>query len=116
MQDLKDKPWRNEELLSSEEGMPRLREEGVESAARSYMADTVCDQSSARLVRSNEWKNWIFLNKLVQCGRWPQQACTTMFLLIPKNVTSERPIALMPTLIRWWEALRALEVAKWQLK
>ena len=26
------------------------------------------------------------------------------------------PIALMPTLIRWWEALRALEVVKWQLK
>ena len=34
-----------------------------------------------------------------------------MFFLIPKNVTSERPIALMPTLIRWWEALRAPEVA-----
>ena len=35
-----------------------------------------------------------------------------MFFLIPKNVTSERPIALMLTLIRWWEAMRALEVAK----
>ena len=39
-----------------------------------------------------------------------------MFFLIPKNVTSERPIALMPTLIRWWEALTAPEVAKWQQK
>ena len=29
---------------------------------------------------------------------------------------SERPIALMPTLIRWWEALRAPEVTKWQMK
>ena len=27
-----------------------------------------------------------------------------------------RPVALMPTLIRWWEALRAPEAAKWQLK
>ena len=35
-------------------------------------------------------------------------------LLIPKNVTSERPIALVPTLTRWWEALTAQEVAKWQ--
>ena len=51
-----------------------------------------------------------------QSGKWPQQACTTMFFLIPNNVTSERPIALMPTLIRWWEALRAPEVAKWQQK
>ena len=39
-----------------------------------------------------------------------------MFFLIPKNVTSERPIALMPTLIRCWEALRAPEVAKLQQK
>ena len=57
-----------------------------------------------------------FLEKVEQSGKWPQQACTTMFFLIPKNVASERPIALMLTLIRWWEALRALEVAKWQQK
>ena len=57
-----------------------------------------------------------FLEKVEQSGKWPQQACTTMFFLIPKNVTSERTIALMPTLIRWWEALRAPEVAKWQQK
>ena len=38
-----------------------------------------------------------------------------MFFLIPKNAMSERPIALMP-LMRWWEALRALEVARWQKK
>ena len=57
-----------------------------------------------------------FLEKVEQSGKWPQQACTTMFFLSPKNVTSDRPIALMPTLIRWWEALRAPEVAKWQQK
>ena len=54
-----------------------------------------------------------FLEKVEQSGNWPQQVCTTMFFLIPKSVTSERPIALVPTLIRWWEALRAPEVAKW---
>ena len=36
--------------------------------------------------------------------------------LIPKNVTSERTTLLMPTLIRWCEALRPPEVAKWQQK
>ena len=56
------------------------------------------------------------LEKGEQSGRWPQQACTTMFFLIRKNVTRERPIALVPTLIRWWEALRAPEVAMWQHK
>ena len=57
-----------------------------------------------------------FLEKVEQSGKWPQQACTTMFFLIPKNVTSERPLTLVPTLTRWWEALRAPEVARWQQK
>ena len=57
-----------------------------------------------------------YLEKVELNGRWPQQACTTMFVLIPKNITSERPIALMPTLIRLWEALRASEVTKSQQK
>ena len=42
-----------------------------------------------------------------QSRKWPQQTCTTMFFWIPKNVTNERPIALVPPLICWWEALRA---------
>ena len=53
-----------------------------------------------------------FFEKVEQSGKWPQQACTTMFFLILKNVMSERPIALVPTSVRWWESLRASEVAK----
>ena len=58
------------------------------------------------------------LEKVEQSGKWPQQTCTTMFFLIRKNVTSERPIALMPTLIRGrnggaqqtvWEILLEME-------
>ena len=71
-------------------------------------------KSSLGFDRRNKGEILEFLEKVEQSGRWPQQACTTMFFLIPKNVTSERPIALVPTLIRWWEALRAPEVAKWQ--
>ena len=65
---------------------------------------------------TKETRGGEFLEKVEQSGNWPQQACTTMFFLILKNVTKERPIALMPTLIRWWEAFRAPEVAKWQQK
>ena len=32
------------------------------------------------------------------------------FLLSPKNVTSERPSAFLPSQIRWWESLRAPDV------
>ena len=66
------------------------------------------DQSSERLTFF--WKR----QSRVENGRSkPAQRCS---FLIPKNVTSERPIALMPTLIRLWEAMRAPEVAKWQQK
>ena len=52
-----------------------------------------------------------FLEKVEQSGKWPQQACTTMFFLILKNVTSERPVALMPTLIgrqKWRNGSRSI--------
>ena len=35
------------------------------------------------------------------------------FFKKPKNVTSESPIAPMRAMVRWWEALRAPEVATW---
>ena len=55
-----------------------------------------------------------FLEKKERCGRSPPQACNTMLFLIPKNVTSEQPIALLPTLVRWWEGLRAPDVMRWR--
>ena len=57
-----------------------------------------------------------FPEKVEQSGKWPQQVCTTMFFVIPKNVSSERPIALMPIVTRLWEAPRAPEVLRWQQK
>ena len=82
MQELKDKPWRNEELRSSEEGLPRLREENLEKAASKYNATKgvgggwIAPQDSARLVNTNERRHF---ESVEQCGRWPQQACAAMF-------------------------------------
>ena len=67
---------------------------------------------TCRKKREETW--WNSLRMWNKCGRWPQQACTTMFFLVPKNVASDRPIALIPTMIRWWEGLRAPEVSRWQ--
>ena len=114
-------PWKNEELKKLEEALPRLKECGLEKVSRLYKAKTGvgCEgfhpKVSLDLTKETMGKIVEFLEKVEQSGRWPQQACVTMFFLIPKNVTSERLIALMPTLIRWWEALRAPE-AKCQQK
>ena len=80
----------------------------MERVSRLYKANTGvgCDgfHTKVLLDLTKETRREIveFLEKVEQSGNWT----------IPKNVTSERPTSLIPTLIRWWEALRALEVAK----
>ena len=113
VQNLEDKPWKNEEMRRMEEAL-RLKEE-LEKASRMHKAKTGvgCDGFHPKVLldltngneRRNSWRGW----SRVANG-------TTIFFLIPKNVTSERPIAMMPRMIRWWEALWAPEVAKWQQK
>ena len=55
----------------------------------------------------SSWRSW---------KEWLEQACTSMSLLIPKNCHSERPIALMPSMLLLCEALRAPQVSKVQQK
>ena len=108
VQNLENMPWKHEELKKLEEALPRLKECELENVPRPYKAKTGvgCDgfHSKVSLDLTKETRG-------EQSGNWQQQTCTTMFFSIPKNVTSERPFALMPTLIRWWEAMRAQEVA-----
>ena len=93
VQDLNDHPWRHEELKS------------LEKAAKSDKAETGvwCDgfHPKVPLDLTKETREVVeFLEKVEQCGRWPQQAYTTMFFLVPKNVTSERLITLLPSMLR----------------
>ena len=122
MQNVEDKPWTSEELKKLEEASPRLKECYLEKVSGLYKAKSGegCDGFHPKVPSdfTNETRKEFveFLEKVEQSDKWPQQACTTTFFLIPKNVTSERPIALMPTLIRWWKALRPPGVATWQKK
>ena len=78
VQNMEDKPWKKEELK-------RMR--------------WLPPKSPPGSDNTNDGKIVEFLEKVEQCGRLPQQACITMFFLMPQNVTSERPIALMQ---RWF--------------
>ena len=106
VQNVEDKPWTNEELKKLEEALPKLKECDLKNASGLYKAKAGvgCDGFHPKvpldLTRETRKEIVELREKVEQSGKWPQQACTTMFFLIPKNVTSERPIALMPTLIR----------------
>ena len=86
--------WRTEEMGGG--ALPRLKEWELEKVSRMYKAKTRvgCDgfppQGSPGLDLIKETRGAIveLLEKLEQSGKWPQQACTTMFILISKNVTS----------------------------
>ena len=117
------KIWRissgkHEDLKKLEKALTRQKECGLEKVSRQCKAKTRVGRDGFHpkvpLDGTKETRGEFveFLEKVEQSGKWPQYACTTVFFLIPKNVTSERPIALMPTLTRWWEALRAPEMAK----
>ena len=73
----------------------------MERASRRYTAKTGvgCDgfHPKVPLDLTKEARGGIveFFEEVEQSGKWPQQACTTMFFLIPKNITSERPIELI---------------------
>ena len=110
---------KNVKLRKWEEALPRRVGKSVEivqSNDRGRLCDGFHPKAHRDLTKEMRGEIVEFLEKVEQSGEWPQQACTTMFFLIPENVTSERPIALMPTLILWWDALRAPVVVKWQLK
>ena len=78
----------------------QAKAENLEKTVRSCKATTggSCDRFHPQVLLdiSKETRGDIvkFFEKVEQCVRWPHQACTTMILLIPKNVTSESPIAL----------------------
>ena len=89
----------------------RLKECDSEKVSKLYIAKTgvQCDGFHPKVPldvsEETRGENVEFLEEVEQSGKWPQQACTTMFFFKLKNVMSVRPVALMPTLIRWWEAV-----------
>ena len=85
----------NGELKRLEEALPRLKECVLEKVSRLYKAKTEVGSDSVHptvpldLTKETRGEIVEVLEMVEQSGKWPQQACTTMFFLIPKNVTSE---------------------------
>ena len=81
-------------------------EKELEKAAKSCKAKTGagCDGGHLKvpldLRRETRGEVVGLLEKVEQCWRWPQQACTTMFFLIPKSVTIVPPVAFLLEMIR----------------
>ena len=96
VQNLEDKPWKNEEFERWEEALPMLKECELEKVSRLCKAKTGvrCDgfHPKVPLDLTNATRREVveFLEMVEQSERRPQQACTTMFFLISRNVSRVR--------------------------
>ena len=104
---LEDKPWENEALQDLELALPPMRTEVFKRAASSYKARWFSFKGAFGCQLGKVRYNCGFLAKVEQCGHFPVQTSKLFISLIPKNATSERPIALFIYLIRWWAWLRS---------
>ena len=46
---------------------------------------------------------------------WPEQIQTLVYFLVPKTPTGERPIGLMPSIVRVWERMRKPILDQWMI-
>ena len=98
-QDVVDRPWNNGSVQDMEEGLPSVREEGWQRGVTK--APGVGPEGLHLQVLSD----------------WTEELCEEVFvflakmgLTISKHVTSEKPIAVLLTLIRRWK------LRKWNLE
>ena len=83
---MQNKPWRNEELKEGEEALSRLKEGDLEKTKK-HCTRQKQEWDATDSTRKFPWRGDVveFLEKVVQSGKWPQQACTTMFFLDTKE-------------------------------
>ena len=92
VQNMENKPWKNEDLEKLEEALPRLKECDSQKSLVLYKTKTGvgCDGFPPKILldSTNETRGEVveLLKKVEQSGKWPQQACTTMFFLMSKNL------------------------------
>ena len=97
---LDDKTLENEALQDFQEALPPIRTEDFLTAASSYKASRwLPSHSAVGLQHGHEWgKLWYSLQKWSNAvvGQFRPAPC--LFILLPKNVTSETPISLLSAL------------------
>ena len=55
------------------------------------------------------------LNDVERTLTWPAQIQTLMYFLVPKTPIGERPIGLMPSIVRVWERMRKPILDQWMV-
>ena len=99
-----------DELKKQEKALPPMAGHTLKRAGMSFKVNAGVVVFHPRIPW--DWSDKL-CEEMVKSGKWPSRASTTIFFHIPKNVTSERPVALFTTIIRWWEWLKSPAVVDW---
>ena len=114
-----DAPWRTADL-SGEGALDRPTAAEVRKCARSFKANTAVGWDCF----APRWIGWLsdelmvaiidFFETMEQIGCWPQGISRSLVHLIPKTSGGRRPIGVLATFARIWEAARKPIVWRWR--
>ena len=113
------KPWESMELRKQEEALAPPRMGALRKLLRRVRVPQAWELTASLrgyrwICRTSAVVEYSLLHKVEMEGIWSANASTTLFYLTPKHITLERPLALLPTLIRWREWRRAPAVVVWK--
>ena len=116
-------PWEtpNGEDMSA---MPQLEVEGpsgFDAVVGSFKAktgigvDAIHPSVWSRISAKGKQLYTDLLNDVERTLTWPAQIQTLIYFLVPKTPTGERPIRLMPSIVRVWERERKPILDQWMI-
>ena len=104
--------------------LPQLEVEGpsgFDAVVGSFRAktgigvDAIHPSVWSRISENGKQSYTVLLNDVERTLTWPAQIQTLIYFLVQKTLTGERPIGLMPSIMRVWERMRKPILDQWMI-
>ena len=118
-----DRPWEtpNDEDMSVLLQLEVDGLSGFDAVVGSFKAktgigvDAIHSSMWSRISEMGEQLYTDLLNDVERTLTWPAHVQTLIYFLVPKTPTGERPIGLMPSIVRVWELVRKPTLDQWMI-
>ena len=95
-------------------GMEKLKKIARSLPQKAAGIDGITNDLLRQLPDEGLWELRCLFHQIEQTGQIPKHWQTSLLVMIPKNPSIERPIALVATTYRLWTKVRSEEIKAWQ--